>query len=177
MTLSNPEWVQSELFSPKDCEGCGACCMDESPPVKDSELAQIPEEATHNGGIKTVNGVCAFFDPKKRQCTEYDIRPHACRILTKGSTLCLLSRLWVAVDLHWFDAERNQEPSPGQFSKFLDRVNFIEDGLQISSIDGLLGTDIKGVIDNIIVPYAALPGRIDPVDTFTKQFEIQFTYL
>jgi len=121
-----------------NCEQCGACCLNESPGVSNDYLT--PEEFIDVAGgcMKTSGGTCVAFDGSARQCRIYEMRPKNCRSLKIGSAECLLSRLWVTLDLDWFGGSPKW-PEEGAFENFISKISFGK-GLSIVAIEGHTST-------------------------------------
>ena len=93
--MSKKPWYSDGLRF--ECTGCGNCCTGAPGVVwvSDEELHQIAEfldepvgavKIEHTklfAGRRTLkdfaNGDCTFFDPEKRGCTIYPVRPIQCR--------------------------------------------------------------------------------------------------
>ena len=93
--MSKKPWYSDGLRF--ECTGCGNCCTGAPGVVwvSDEELHQIAEFLDEPvGGVKIehtklfagrrtlkefANGDCTFFDPEKRGCTIYPVRPIQCR--------------------------------------------------------------------------------------------------
>lgn len=91
----NPEWYRDGLKF--ECTGCGNCCTGAPGVVwvNDSEISAIAEFTNKpvgeirllhtrmvGGGVSLTeyaNGDCTFFDPQRRGCTIYPVRPRQCR--------------------------------------------------------------------------------------------------
>lgn len=96
------------------CEGCGACCLEQSaPPGYISYLTGIAslDDGTDDAArVRALPAelraeleryialpvsrerpdgeVCLWFDPVARQCKHYDLRPEICREFEMGSDFC-----------------------------------------------------------------------------------------
>lgn len=84
---------------PKNCDGCGACCMYfmircmtnslDSEEIRWYEMHGV--EARVNG--LRLNISCRNFDWETRKCKIYETRPKCCREARVGDKNCLAARL------------------------------------------------------------------------------------
>jgi Fe-S-cluster containining protein len=83
---------------PTSCDGCGACCMNETiPPYMPNELDILPAalraevEALERAGVAPGAG-CAWLDKRTMKCLHYEERPEVCRQFELASEDCLTVR-------------------------------------------------------------------------------------
>lgn len=119
-----------------NCSNCGACCLDETVPVRPAKGDVIaPEFIDSEGCLKKIDGHCVFLDPQTRKCTNYDNRPTLCRSLDAGCGRCHLSRLWAELDLDWF-GKKPRLPADGSFERFYASVQHEGTTMRIVAIGG-----------------------------------------
>lgn len=97
------------------CQGCGACCLDQSAPpgyvaylsgvlslddgTEDAaRLQALPADLKtelelyldflRSGGSHPDGEICLWFDKSTKQCKNYDLRPQICRDFEMGSDFC-----------------------------------------------------------------------------------------
>lgn len=117
-----------------NCTNCGACCLDETVPIRPWKGDNIPPQFVDDEGcLKKVDGHCVFFDTVTRQCGNYEHRPSLCRSLAVGCGRCHISRLWAEVELNWF-SKAARMPKDGSFEKFYARVQHEPNSLAIVNI-------------------------------------------
>ena len=84
-------WERPEWFEVKfRCTRCGICCVGtemellaediERITARGYKLEEFAEEKDGVYRLKNVDGHCVFYDPEKRLCKVYDIRPVGCRM-------------------------------------------------------------------------------------------------
>ena len=113
-----------------DCTNCGACCVDQIIPLNQLERkTTLPEHMDGYGNLKRVNGHCIFFDPKIRQCTNYEHRPTVCRDFDSGCGRCIIMRAFAVAKLGGISEGPVPVPvKPGLFARFAERLHIEEDG-------------------------------------------------
>lgn len=121
-----------------DCTGCGACCLDESVPVRPWKGDTVADEyIDEEGCLKKINGHCVFFDPEARACTNYEGRPSLCKSLDVGCGRCHLARLWAGMCLGWFTPGTISLPIPlGSYETFYANVVHVPNSMKIESFAG-----------------------------------------
>ena len=82
---------------PASCDGCGACCMNESaPPYMPNELDVLPpalrSEVEKAQREPPVEKGCIWLDRKTLRCQHYEERPEVCRQFALAGEECLETR-------------------------------------------------------------------------------------
>ena len=117
-----------------DCTDCGACCVDQYIYLTEEEARAAPPDEVQGRFLRKIDGHCIRFDQLTRKCKDYENRPTVCRKFTPGCQDCVLMRLSVDRQYHWFDGTRERiRFQQGSYLRGLDNMQsvFDEDRLLI----------------------------------------------
>lgn len=130
-----------------DCEGCGACCVDQDISLTRHEQLLTPPEDMEGGMLKKIDGRCIRLDPATRRCTDYENRPLLCRIFRPACAACIVMRAFARRHLGGVEGGPLPDSTElGLYTKFTDPLNF--------------ETDTQGRLSRIAHPSADNPTRL-----------------